>query len=289
VLVILSISLPIIKKACISTQRKKLNLYLICSAVCIVYGLLGGIISGFALNYDFLATIAISTGVIMLSSFIALAVSYRHISLFFLEINQITPNKYKTMDTTITPGSAPDSSKSVHSNKILFKGIITGALILVMLIPTIFISNLVRERQARQSQVANEVSDKWAQAQTLTGPYIYLPYKIITADKDKKVTEQLSHLIIIPDNLIIDGQISHELRLRSIYKVLLYKAASNSSGNFQFQIPKEIDSSLVQWQNAKICYGLSDFKGIEERLVVNFKGSDYKLSPGLPINDLNEK
>lgn len=193
------------------------------------------------------------------------------------------------METPITPQSKAESFKPSHSNKILYKGIITGALILVLLIPTIFISNLVKERQARQAEVANEVSDKWAQSQTLTGPYLYLPYKIISIDKEKKASEQLNHLIILPENLVVNGRIFHELRLRSIYKVLLYKAALNNAGNFQFKIPVEIDRSMILWKNAKICYGLSDFKGIEERLIINFRGSSYELSPGLPINDINEK
>lgn len=193
------------------------------------------------------------------------------------------------METIINQPEVPGSLKPTHSNKILYKGIITGVLILVMLIPTIFIDNLVHERQARQAEVANEVSDKWAQAQTITGPYIYLPYKVATIDKDKKVLEALSHLLVIPENLLVNGQVSHELRLRSIYKVLLYKAALSNTGNFQFQLPKEIDRSMIQWQDAKICYGLSDFKGIEQRLIINFKGADYELSPGLPVNDLNDK
>lgn len=175
------------------------------------------------------------------------------------------------------------------SNKILIKSLITGALILVMLIPTIFINNLVEERQTRQEKVVTEVSDRWAKAQILTGPYVYLPYKILTIDKDKKVTEQLNHLIIIPDNLEVNGQVSHELRLRSIYKVLLYRASLRNSGNFEFRIPKEIDNNLIQWQDAKICYGLSDFKGIEERLMIHFKDLDYELSPGLPSNEISEK
>ena len=47
-----------------------------------------------------------------------------------------------------------------------------------MMIPTLFISDLVRERQARNESVVKEVDSRWAIAQTLTGPYIYLPYKI---------------------------------------------------------------------------------------------------------------
>ncbi len=180
-------------------------------------------------------------------------------------------------------------NRQAGSNKIFFKSLITGGLILVMLIPTIFVSNLVTERQERQSKVTAEVSDRWANAQVLSGPYLYLPYKIITLDKDKKAVEDLDHLIIIPDILNVNGQVFHELRLRSIYKVLLYRASLRNSGNFQFNLPKGIDKNLVQWQDAKICYSLSDFKGIEERLVMNFNGSDYELSPGLPSNEISTK
>ena len=173
------------------------------------------------------------------------------------------------------------------SNRIIIKAAITGVLILVMLIPTIFIANLVQERKARQTEVVSEVSNRWARAQVLTGPYIFLPYKVIIIDKDKKVTEQLEHIILLPDNLNVNGQVSHELRQRSIYKVLLYRSSLQNTGDFIFKIPKEIDSSLIQWQDAKMCYGLSDFKGIEEKLTIQFNGNDYELSPGLPSNDID--
>ena len=107
-----------------------------------------------------------------------------------------------------------------HSNKILWKSIITGVLILVLLIPAAFISNLVSERKARQADVVTEVSQKWAQSQLLTGPYIYLPYKTVYLDKDKKENEVLHELIILPEMLEVNGNVSHVVRKRSIYKLL---------------------------------------------------------------------
>jgi inner membrane protein len=175
------------------------------------------------------------------------------------------------------------------SNRILIKACITGALILLLLIPTIFISNLVKERKNRQAEVVTEVSQRWAQSEVLTGPYIFLPYKIINIDKDKKVTEALNHLIILPDVLDVNGKVTHEIRLRSIYKVLLYRAALKNTGYFEIKIPKEIDTSLIQWQDAKICYGLSDFKGIEEKLIINISGTEIELSPGLPSYEISNK
>ena len=67
------------------------------------------------------------------------------------------------------------STTQHQPNRILIKGLITGGLILLMLIPTLFINNLIAEREARQKEVVKEVSSKWATAQTLSGPFLVVP------------------------------------------------------------------------------------------------------------------
>ena len=133
------------------------------------------------------------------------------------------------------------------------------------------------------------MSNKWAEPQTLSGPYINLPYKIHEKGSDNKVYETQKNLIILPDMLNVKGNVLHEFRLRSIYKVLLYRANLKNNGVFEFHLPKEIDTSLIQWQDAKICYGLSDFKGVEEKLIMNFNGKEIELSPGLPSAEISKK
>ncbi|MRG45219.1 cell envelope integrity protein CreD [Chitinophaga sp. SYP-B3965] len=183
----------------------------------------------------------------------------------------------------------PSLKISVSSaNKKLIKGVITGALILFMLIPTVFISNLVHEREARQQQVAKEVSSKWATAQTLAGPYIYVPYKKYVEDAKGYMQESNEYFWILPDNLQVDGKINHEIRKRSIYNVLLYRASLQDKGNFIIQAPKGIDMNAIQWSEAKVCYGISDFKGIEERPVIRLNGVEHELSPGLPNQDISQ-
>jgi inner membrane protein len=81
----------------------------------------------------------------------------------------------------------------------------------------------------------------------------------------------------------VAGKISHEVRERSIYKVLLYRSSITDQGNFILNLPNGVTADQVQWPNAKICFGISDFKGIEEKLVVHFNGTDNELSPGLPV------
>jgi len=167
-------------------------------------------------------------------------------------------------------------NKTSLSNKILVKGIITGILIILLLIPTFLISDLVTERQERNKKVVTEASNNWATSQTLSGPYIFIPYK-----------NSNRYILVLPENLEMNGEIIAENRKRSIYKILLYKSSFKSNGNFIFKLSNDIDTSLLQLANAKICIGLSDFKGIEEKISITFNGETYELSPGLPTSAVN--
>ncbi len=177
-----------------------------------------------------------------------------------------------------------DLPRPRRSNRILIKGLITGALILIMMIPTLFISNLVGERESRQAEIVKEVSSRWAGSQTLSGPYIYLPYTLTRESAGKKISQENHYLLLLPENQQLTGRIDHELRQRSIYKVLLYRASLSGEGNFIPLLPREIQPGFIRWEEARICFGLSDIKGMEDRLVVNFNGSNYELSPGLPYS-----
>ena len=294
VLLLLILILPRIEWKLISRQQKLIQLGWICAGCCGLYGAAASLILSPVAAFSspgpaFITNLAVFTGILLGASLLALFLSRNTLSRYFSTPDISLINKNTIMETTQITEPVWESNKPNRSNRILYKGITTGVLILVMMIPTVFITNLVRERQQRQEEVAREVSSRWAQAQTLTGPYIYLPYKNTYLDQDNKPKEQVLHLLVIPDNLNVSGSIDHELRQRSIYKVLLYRASLAGKGDFSIQIPKDIQPDRIQWSDARICYGLSDFKGIEEKLVVQFNGAPYELSPGLPVNDINEK
>ena len=141
---------------------------------------------------------------------------------------------------------------STSSNKIIIKAVITGAIILLMMIPTIFVTNLVSEREQRQQQVTHEISSKWAAPQTLTGPYLYLPYTTTVSDAAGKITTLRKSLFILPENLQVNGSIIPEIRPRSIYKVLLYKSDIKTSGNFLVQLPRDITPDMINFLDASI-------------------------------------
>lgn len=225
--------------------------------------------------------------VLLIASYLSILINTQNILTYlagkqiFFSFNYFTKNKKQYMDNH----NLQREEKSSFSNSILFKGLITGGLILLMLIPTLFINNLVIERKERQQEIIEEVSGKWADSQLLSGPFLYVPYNDTVQDLSGKPTASKSRLIIIPSQLSVQEKVIPELRPRSIYKVMLYKSTGNFSGNFKTDFPEDIRKENLDYANAKICFSISDFKGIEEEIVMNVNGSNFKLKPGLPVND----
>lgn len=192
------------------------------------------------------------------------------------------------METSSPTVYEPHKQTVSHSNKILIKGLITGALILVMLIPTVFISNLISEREERQKEVVAEVSQKWATSQTVTGPYIVIPYNETSLTTDNKPVVIRKSVILLPEILNVTGNVLPEKRLRSIYTVLLYRSQLAASGSFKVNLPSDINPNNLLYNEARLCLGLNDFKGIEEKVSISFKGQASDLVPGLPANGIED-
>ena len=205
---------------------------------------------------------------------------YSTTALIFQFFNHSFKNKYH-MDQY-----EHEQVSSKNSNKILIKGLITGGLILLMLIPTVFIFNLINERATRQADVVKEVSSKWGNAQTVSGPFLLVHYTSGRISDDGKTIIEKKPLMLLPAHLEVKGDVLPESRLRSIYKVLLYKTDLNLKGAFKPDWPANIDMANVDFTNAQLCLGISDFKGIEEELSGNLNQHQFLFHPGLPANDI---
>lgn len=172
--------------------------------------------------------------------------------------------------------------------KLLFKGTMIGILILLMLIPASYIIDLVREREQRQAEVQAEVSGKWASAQTLTGPILVVPYQEMVQTTDGKIVTRELNAYFLPENLLVKGKLDPEVRKRSLYQVILYRSDVTMSGNF-----KPVDPTVLQLrpeqmlpQKAHILMGLTDARGMEENIVLQWNGVAHKFSPGAEHNDV---
>lgn len=178
-----------------------------------------------------------------------------------------------------------------ENNKMFLKSLLIAGLTLLMLIPASFVCNLVYERESRQEEVINEVSSKWASAQTIKGPILMVPYWVNVTQADKSVQRFKKVIYVMPDQLLIDGKLNPEKRHRSIYDVTLYKSALKIQGAFR---PLDLSAlgiareSIID-QEIKLLVGIADVRGIEQDIQLNINGDTAVMEGGVPENDFLSK
>lgn len=168
-----------------------------------------------------------------------------------------------------------------QKSKLLVKGLIIGLLVLVLLIPTFLIAHLIEEREARQRDAVQEVSSKWAGRQNLAGPVLVVPFMhTIPGDTAGKVKREKQTAYFLPDELAVTTRIKPQERSRGIFKVMLYEAQHDISGRFD-SLPFDklsIDPALVLWNEAYVQFTLSDPKGLNEELHLQWNGRNLSFS-----------
>ena len=118
-------------------------------------------------------------------------------------------------------------------SKVLIKGLIIAFLVLLLIIPTFFVQELIREREQRQKEAVVEVSNKWAGAQVVTGPMIVLPYWQTDGDTTIKKIRSKHFAYFLPDELSVNANVMPQEKYRGIYKIMLYNSSVELSGSFK--------------------------------------------------------
>lgn len=299
--ILLLIFIPLIRRLNLSWKGKTAVVLLLEFLITAAYGVLGAILRLLGLlflngeiRFSFAEEGIIIFGCLFSMAGISTLLLLRPLALYFEgdRLSNVSSGALlrsffsETSKTTITMETVQqEQAPESQSNRILVKGLITAGLILLMLIPTLFIQNLITERETRQKEVVKEVSSKWATEQTIAGPYLVVPYTDSTINNEGSTIAVRRQLILLPEGLDVKGQLFPEERPRSIYKVLLYKSALQVNGSFKPAWPGDVNLSGIDYSNAKLCFNLSDYKGIEEKITINVNGKSYILQPGLPVDD----
>ena len=162
------------------------------------------------------------------------------------------------------------------------KLLVIGFLVLILMIPNAMISDLIRERAGRQQQVNREVSQSWGQEQTLIGPVLTIPYNTtVRYDNDVRV-EKKEYAHFLPQQLNITGDLNHELRQKSIFDVILYRADVQLNGTFSAPdfAALNINENDVLWDQARLSMGLTDMTGIREAVELRIGERSERMEPG---------
>ncbi len=181
--------------------------------------------------------------------------------------------------------NALEKVNSWMKNSLMLKLVTITILILLLLIPTTMIRSIITEREMLSEAARTEVSQKWANAQTVSGPILTVPayYEYEEIVDEKRIFKSYTKNIhILPRMLDINGNVNPESLKRGIYEVVVYESKLDLSGSFDVSDVKLGDKGLkeIRWSEAKISMGLSDLRGIRNKLVFHINGEPNSVKPG---------
>ncbi|MFO1462868.1 MAG: cell envelope integrity protein CreD [bacterium] len=169
---------------------------------------------------------------------------------------------------------------------VLLKVFFIGAMTLVMLIPTLFIMNLIEERQARRSEASDEVLKGWGGEQTLSGPVLVVPFLVettLTNEKGQKTLQRELHFsYFLPEKLEVESDLASQTLQRGIFRVPVYHGVMRVQGRFArpdfsaWNIPED----KVYWDRAFLTLGVSDLRGLRETPKVSWNSQSIAFEPG---------
>jgi len=171
---------------------------------------------------------------------------------------------------------------------VLLRIAVLGVIVGLLLIPASMIRDLVREREGLRSQAEDEVSSKWGGPQVLGGPVLALPYLQEVKNSEGKVSVEKRTAYFLPDELAIGGTVAPEKRYRGIYVVALYNTQLTFQGRFPSPdlVALGIPRGAFLVDEAYLAFGISDMKGIRDRLALKIDGRGAEFRPGIPTDDL---
>lgn len=198
---------------------------------------------------------------------------------------------------TVSSPPGNQSMRKTFSNP--FSGLVTAKiitivfLILLLMIPLGMIDGKLYERMSRRNEAVTDITSSWGNEQLIIGPVLMIPYQYdVTKFRDtlvegklnkiEVIEKEIGHAWFLPDDLNIEGSASPEKLYRGIYEAVVYRGTADLSGTFSkpdFQALK-ISEEDVLWEDASISIGVSDLRGTEDVINIEFAGEKLHMSPG---------
>lgn len=187
-----------------------------------------------------------------------------------------------------TPQKNLPAQAGNSGDRLALKSVVIVILILFLWLSTFLIQGLIDERQNRQRDAISEVSSKWGQRQTLSGPIVTVPYFEFHKDTGKTYYKVIKYAHFLPNDLKVGGKLFPEKRYRGIYEVVVYNSDLKFEGKFipldfaSLKIPKD----NIMYDDAFVSLGISDLRGIEEEVSVNWNGEKNSFNAGIESQDV---
>lgn len=179
-----------------------------------------------------------------------------------------------------------------------------GVLALFLLIPTLWLDNLVSERKHYSQEAAEEVYTMWGGPQEIGSPILVLPYQyscyVEVARKRKtnegwveepisKKSNCVGYAKLYPEKLHISGDLPSTQRKKGIFQIPLYTASILY--DFHYATPDwnriGVDPTNIAWDEAFIAIDIKDTRGLLGEPLLHAEGQAQVFNndhiPGKPL------
>ena len=138
-------------------------------------------------------------------------------------------------------------------------------LLITLLIPLIFVGELVERREKLFKETVKEIGNEWGKSQKIIAPVISLSYKDSSLSKDDSIKNEKNVVVqpverriaILPEELNVTVELKDELKHRGIYNATVYTANMKLTGYFSTKdFPDKND--MIGY----LSIGLSDTKAL---------------------------
>ncbi|HVI45413.1 MAG TPA: cell envelope integrity protein CreD [Chitinophaga sp.] len=163
------------------------------------------------------------------------------------------------------------------------KAMVILFLMMILLIPTVMISNIIGERQNYHQEAISEVTSRWSGEQNVTGPVLAIPYVTPGTTGD-------TFAYLLPEQLSINGELMPQTLKRGIFPVAVYDSKLKLTGRFSTEPLSKLNipASAFRWDRAVMLIGITDLRGIGNQVQLTWNGQQSLFNPGVMNNDLFE-
>lgn len=174
-------------------------------------------------------------------------------------------------------------------NSLTGKLVVLAVLIAISWIATMFVWNIVQERDNRQTEAADEISGLWSRPQVVAGPVLTIPVETTNfTNAGERIVSSMT-LTLLPQNLSYNSQIETQLLKRGVYDTPVYTTLVNASGNFDLSdIEQTSPGARILWDQAAISINVSDTRGVSSAVTLKLDGKEYEMLPSSKFTTLDD-
>lgn len=175
-------------------------------------------------------------------------------------------------------------------NSYSVKMVVVAGLALVLLIPSVLIQEIIKERIAQSELVKSELYEQWSSRQVVSGPVLNVPYTVTepSSDGNNQWVQRQGTAHFLPETFHAEGVLSPGTRKRSIYSVVVYEGKLSFRGSFappSVSRPEQ-ENATYNWKAAYFTMGITDMRGIKNLPVLTVNRLPLVAEPGVADKDL---